>query len=35
MKELPEETLVNIISFSNAPVPWKKELHSLKGAGEG
>jgi len=33
LKELPEETQVNIISFANAPAPWKKELHSLKGAG--
>ena len=33
LKELPEDTLVNIISFHAAPVPWKKELHSLKGAG--
>ena len=33
LKKLPEDSLVNIIPFSNAPQPWKKELHSLKGSG--
>jgi hypothetical protein len=33
LKELPEDTQVNIIPFNRAPQPWKKELHSLKGRG--
>lgn len=33
LKKLPDETLVNIIPFHRRAVPWKKELHALKGRG--
>ena len=33
IEKLPEETLINIIFFHRRAVPWKKELHPLRGKG--
>ena len=33
LKKLPDDSLVNIIPFHRRPLPWKKELHPLRGDG--
>jgi len=33
LKKLPDDCLVNIIPFHRGPMPWKKELHPLRGGG--
>ncbi len=33
LKELPADTFINIIYFHRSSVPWKKQLHALKGRG--
>jgi hypothetical protein len=33
LEKLPDDSLVNIIPFHRKPLPWKKELHPLRGGG--